>query len=59
MIDVQATVWVWTPTGMQTVPAPSGKVEYIEKSEVQRLLEEAHTLGWDAASRAAAFNFVT
>lgn len=45
MIEVEARLLYWTAQGMRaTVPAPGGE-GYIERREVERLLEEAHARG--------------
>lgn len=40
---VDANVWYWTAKGMTT--RDTGEVGYIERREVERLLEEAHARG--------------
>lgn len=48
MIEVDATVFHWTATGMRTT---GGIGDYIEKREVERLLEEAYRRGRDDANK--------
>lgn len=55
MIEVTANVYHWTPDGMrERVASPCARSEtaWIEKREVERLLEEAHERGFQRGARA-------
>ena len=61
MIEIETRVFYWTKQGMrETAPLPHC-VGYIQRGEVERLLEEAHARGRAAgvaeAASAAAFEF--
>lgn len=47
IVDVE--VWSWTPAGMRRVAETTGAIRYIEVTEAERLLEEAHRRGYEAA----------
>lgn len=54
-MEVEATVWYWTAGGMCNIPSSGGSITgYIEKREVERLLEMAHKRGWEGAVAAEA-----
>ena len=46
MTEVSAEVWYWSPAGMQQVKAHPALQGYVEKRVVERLLEEAHSRGY-------------
>ena len=45
---VDAAVWIWTKGGMRRISEATG-TRYIEVAEAERLLEEAHRRGYEAA----------
>lgn len=50
MAEVIAEVWYWTPGGMSQTPPPgTHHTGYIERSEAERLLREAHAAGFQQA----------
>ncbi len=56
MIEVEAPLLYWTPDGMRqsvTFPCQRSTTAYVEKAEVERLLEAAHERGWQNAMKAA------
>lgn len=57
MVEVDAVLWYWTPQGMRNQPhfphSGMGMSRYVEASQVERLLEEAHRNGMNAAKEAA------
>lgn len=52
-MEVEAHVWYWTKDGMREIAETPNRVGYIEKREVERMLEEAHTRGHRLALEAA------
>lgn len=55
-MEVEAHLRYWTPDGMResvAFPCQRSTTAYIEKAEVERLLEAAHEQGWQNAIRAA------
>ena len=51
---VEANVRYWTPDGMQPRPRMGGSlIRYVEATEVERLLEEAHARGYRQAKAEA------
>lgn len=51
---VEANVRYWTPDGMQPRARMGGSlVRYVEATEVERLLEEAHARGYRQAKEEA------
>lgn len=51
---VDAAVWIWTKDGMRRVAEAAGATRYIEVAEAERLLEDAHRRGYEAAMQARA-----
>lgn len=51
-MEIEATVYHWTQTGMRKGAALAGDT-YIERSEVERLLEAAHRRGYEQGELAA------
>ncbi len=52
MIEITANVYHWTPDGMReqvTFPCARSETAWIEKREVERLLEEAYRTGFNRA----------
>lgn len=51
MSTVEAHLWYWTPAGMRERPAGPSLLAtaYVEVSEAERLLEEAHRRGYQQA----------
>lgn len=53
-IEIEVPIRYWTPDGMQPRPRMGGSlVRYVEASEVERLLEEAHARGYRQAKEEA------
>jgi hypothetical protein len=48
-VIVDAAVWIWTKDGMRRASETAGVTRYIEVSEAERLLEEAHRRGNEQA----------
>lgn len=50
MIEVDAVVWYWSANGMMNFPQGPGlgRMGYIERTAVERLLEEAYLRGQTA-----------
>lgn len=51
-VEVEAHVFYWTKDGMRTTAPLPHCVGYIQKGEVERLLEAAHEQGWRNAINA-------
>lgn len=46
-MEIQAVIWYWTIRGMRRRPDVDSTVQYVEKAEAEKLLEEAHQRGYE------------
>jgi hypothetical protein len=53
-MEVEARIVYWTAEGMKVGEPPPGHDGYIERREVERLLEQVHRRAWEASARACA-----